>query len=131
MPSSSTSEIVGMADQGSPGQTTFSFARALLGGDATAAAAYFSADARLLTPDGTEVSGRAPIIEVLEQLTSPGQKLQIRERRTVYVGATALCTQRWTIRSSVSEPFERSFPASFVLSHEAGRWRLLIAAPWG
>ncbi len=48
------------------------FTGALLGRDATAAAAYFGPSSQLLTPDGTEVSGRAQITAVLSRLSSSG-----------------------------------------------------------
>jgi uncharacterized protein (TIGR02246 family) len=125
------SATVTEAEHDAATQTTYAFASALLARDAAAALAYFAPEARLLTPDGTEVCGRAAITNVLEQLTASSQKLEIKERRTVRVGAIALCSQRWTIRSESGEAFERSFHASFVLQRLAGRWALLIAAPWG
>lgn len=108
------------------------FAGALLSGDAEAAATYFAPEARLLTPDGTEVTGRASITEVLAQVTASTQRLSIKTGRTVTVGALALATQSWTIDSAANggEPFKRSFTATFVLQLEGERWQLVIAAPW-
>jgi ketosteroid isomerase-like protein len=115
-----------------PERVIRAFAGALLGGDATAAAAYFAPGSQLLTPDGTEVSGRAQITAVLSQITDSSQRLSIMTGRIVIAGDVALATQRWSISSASEgvEPFERNFTATFVLQHEGERWQVLIAAPW-
>ncbi len=108
------------------------FAAALMRGDAAVAAACFGAHARLLTADGTEVAGAAAIRAVLDQLTSSEVRLAIRLGRTVLAGQLALATQYWRrTGSAAGERFERSSTATLVLANEAGRWAILIAAPWG
>lgn len=122
-----------MDSDAGPGRAAADFAATLLGGDAEAAAAYFSPDARLLTPDGTEVAGRRAIAEVLAQLSAPTQRLQIRAGRTLRVEGVALATQYWKRSSSAArvESFERSSTATLLLGRSEGRWRILIASPWG
>lgn len=114
-------------------ETSGAFARILLGGDATAAAAYFSTTAKLLTPDGTELSGRDAIAELLTQLIAPDQQLQILAGRTTATDTVALCTQYWTrtSRSLPSEGFESHSTARLMLTRTEQRWQIVIAAPWG
>ena len=112
--------------------TAIAFSRALLGRDATAALAYFGAAARLLTADGTEVSGSEAIGGVLNQITASSQRLEIRPGRTIVTGNVALCCQSWRL-SSVARgaTYERGSRATLVLQRRDRRWQILIAAPWG
>jgi uncharacterized protein (TIGR02246 family) len=109
------------------------FAAALLEGDPRGAADYFSADAQLLTPDGTQVTGRSSILGVLAQLTAAEQKLEIKTGRTLSTGAVALCTQYWkrTTSDLSRERFEANHVAKLVLVHGADGWQIAIASPWG
>lgn len=113
--------------------TAIAFSHALLGRDTTAALAYFGAGARMLTADGTEVSGPDAIRAVLLQLTSPSQKLEIRPGRTLVAGSVALCSQSWRLLSAGSTlpSYERASKATLVLQRRDRRWQILIAAPWG
>jgi ketosteroid isomerase-like protein len=117
----------------SAASTAARFASALLEGDPRAAADYFSVDAQLLTPDGTQVTGRASILGVLAQLTAAEQKLEIKTGRTVSTGAVALCTQYWRRSSSdlSRERFEANHVAKLVLVRGADDWQIVIASPWG
>lgn len=112
--------------------TATGFARALLGGDATAAAAHFAPDAQFLTPDGTQVGGRKSILALLEQLTASEPALEIRSGRTIVADPVALATQYWTrsSRSSPGEPFDASHVARLVLARRERSWQIVIAAPW-
>ncbi|MBA3866366.1 MAG: DUF4440 domain-containing protein [Solirubrobacterales bacterium] len=126
-------ESGGVGEPFSPAETADAFARALLAGDAVAAAAYFSPLARFLTPDGTEVSGRSSIAELLEQLVSSNQVLEVRTGRTLRADSVALCTQYWTrlSRDTRVAPFELASTAKLVLQRGERDWQILIAAPWG
>jgi ketosteroid isomerase-like protein len=125
---------VGAAERtGSAANTAGRFAAALLEGDPRAAADCFSVDAQLLTPDGTQVSGRPSILGVLAQLTAAEQKLVIKTGRTVSTGAVALCTQYWRRTSSdlSRERFEANHVAKLVLVRGADGWEIAVASPWG
>jgi ketosteroid isomerase-like protein len=117
----------------SAARTAGRFAAALLEGDPGAAADHFAADAQLLTPDGTQVTGRASILGVLGQLTAAEQKLEIKIGRTVSSGTVALCTQYWTRRSRTPSPqrFEANHVAKLVLALGSDGWQIVIASPWG
>jgi ketosteroid isomerase-like protein len=115
-----------------PGQTASGFAQALLGGNAAVAAAYFAPEARLMTADGTEVSGSHAIRQVLGQLIGSEVELEIRLGRTLLAGPVALSTQYWRLTgTSGAESFERSSTARLVLQRQGGSWLILIASPWG
>jgi ketosteroid isomerase-like protein len=116
----------------SPEELARNLAAALIGGDAAAAAAYLAFDSRLITPDGTEVRGRQAVVSVLEQVATPGQRLEIEAGHTIWTGSVAVCAQRWTLRTEASgTPFERCSTGFLVLRCENGRWWVVIAAPWG
>jgi ketosteroid isomerase-like protein len=109
------------------------FAASLLESDPRAAADCFSIDAQLLTPDGTQVTGRSSILGVLAQLTAAEQKLEIKTGRIVSTGAVALCTQYWKRTSSDSsrERYEANHVAKLVLARGGDGWQIVIASPWG
>lgn len=86
-------------DPAGAGAMARGFARAMLARDAPAAASYFSRAGRILTPDGTEVTGRVQIVGVLEQVTSAEAELEIRVGHTVVGEGVALCTQFWRRRA--------------------------------
>jgi ketosteroid isomerase-like protein len=113
-----------------PEATARAFARALLARDAGAAAAHLSPDARLVTPDGTEVAGREAVTAILAQLTSSERALEIRAGRTVACEDVALCTQHWRW----GEPDSGERPANtarLMLTRHDGAWNIAIACPWG
>lgn len=119
---------------GGPGAAELAalFAAALLRRDAATAAACFGTGAKLLSADGTEVSGAAAIRSLLEQLTSSDVRLAICLGRTVLAGHLALSTQYWRRTGPAGAArFEHSSTVSLLLAREAGRWAIMIAAPWG
>jgi ketosteroid isomerase-like protein len=132
-PTSGNGRVGTTEHAGSAARTAGHFAAALLRGDPRAAADHFALDAQLLTPDGTQVTGRASILGVLAQLTAAEQKLEIETGRTLSTGAVALCTQYWrrTSRNLSSERFEASHVAKLVLVRGAADWQIVIASPWG
>lgn len=107
--------------------TARAFARALLARDPEAAAALLSRDARLVTPDGTEVVGREQIGAILTQLTSSTQRLEIRPGRTIVHADVALCTQFWR---RDGEGYTDCTIARLILVRVDGRWKIVIASPW-
>jgi ketosteroid isomerase-like protein len=121
-----------MAGSGGAAEVSRSFARALLDGDAAAAASHLSAEACLLTADGTEVLGRRQALGVLGQITPAEHELEIRVGRSVVSGGVALCTQYWLRRSPPGAPVshEVATTARLVLAREGERWKIVIAAPW-
>jgi uncharacterized protein (TIGR02246 family) len=119
-------------DPAGAGAVARGFARAMLAGDHDAAASYFAPDALILTPDGTEVRGRAAIGRLLGQLTSAGPQLEIRTGRTAVAAEVALCTQFWRrlAGGGGAGRFEAQTTARLVLVQSGGRWQIAIAMPW-
>lgn len=136
------------------------FAQALLGGDATAATSYFSATGHCLTPDGTEISGRRAIGELLAQLTASDhcleihagrtlvadsiadllaqlsaidRRLELHARRLTVAEELAICTQYWTRSSGPASPesYRVTTTARLLLVREERAWQIAIASPWG
>lgn len=115
-----------------PLSVAIAFADAVRRRDPGAARAQLESGAQVLTADGTEVSDPDSIAFVLAQMTAPENRLDIRTGRTVVKGDVALCTQTWRLQHpSEAACFERTSHAFFVLRRSAGRWRIVIAAPWG
>jgi ketosteroid isomerase-like protein len=108
------------------------FARAMLAGDHRGAAECFSAAARILTADGTEVRGRAAIEALLRQLTTSEQELEIRIGRSVVAEGVASCTQFWRRGGSGSTGggHEEATVARLVLARTGSGWQIVIAIPW-
>jgi ketosteroid isomerase-like protein len=108
------------------------FARAMLAKDPRAAAACLSTGARILTADGTEVSGSDNVLAVLHQITSSEQSLEIRLGRTIVSDGVASSTQFWRRigRDPTSGGYEGTTAARLVLARLDGRWRIVIANPW-
>jgi hypothetical protein len=128
------SRPAGVAEDGGPEALARRFARAMLDRDPRAAAACFSANARILTADGTEVSGRESVLAVLRQITSSEQGLEIRIGRSVVAVGVASCSQFWR-RSSPGGGagggrYESATAARLVLARSGVRWEIVIAAPW-
>lgn len=112
-----------------PDAVARAFARALLAHNPRAAATQLVPDARLITPDGTEVADREAIGGILAQLCSSGRTLEIRAgRTTVSSEGVALCTQHW--RWDEADSPGRPTIARLVLARNVG-WKIAIACPWG
>ncbi len=109
-----------------------SFSAALLARDPIRAAACFAKDGRLLTPDGTELTGRLAIAEVLRQLQGTSLRLTLEPGRILHSGPLALSVHRLVLSSAARgvEPFERTFTCSLALRDDGARWWVQLAAPW-
>jgi hypothetical protein len=104
----------------------------MLEGDARAAATYFSPAGAILTADGTAVSGRDRVAQVLVQITGAAQELRIGVGQTVVCDEVALCTQFW--RRSSDGPGASSYRGSStarLVLRRGRRWEIVIASPWG
>lgn len=115
-----------------PGRVVRTFGKAITAGDAAAAAACFSSQACLLTPDGTEVIGREGIREVLSQLATTDSEIAFEQPRILTVGTAALCFQRWSmwLAGGAADRYERVAVSTSLLRHHGAKWELLVSAPW-
>jgi ketosteroid isomerase-like protein len=113
-----------------PLATSRAFGQALLARDPRAAASCLAADARILSADGTELAGREQAFELLHQITTSAQVLEIRVGRCVVAGGVALCTQYWRRRTPGPGGHDASTIARLVLARSGGSWQIVIASPW-
>jgi uncharacterized protein (TIGR02246 family) len=118
---------------GSPIKSCLAFARAVSAGDLAKAAASFTRDGCLITPDATAIHGREQIRAVLAQMVIRRTDIQVELSGTVDAGDVVLAHQRWRIRSGEEggQRLEQTANAILVLRQIEGKWKLSIAAPWG
>ena len=122
----------GAADTGVAVDTPLNFVRALTVGDLDSATACFARDGCLITPDLTAVHGRERIRPVLAQLIAAAVKVRVDHSNTLHAGETLIARERWTIRlGDRGREFEQTCDPTLVLRKVEGRWKLVIAAPWG
>ncbi|HYJ22012.1 MAG TPA: hypothetical protein VEW07_08330 [Solirubrobacterales bacterium] len=109
------------------------FAEAISDRDRPAAVACFSVEGRLLTPDGTEVTGRGPIGEVLEQLFLTHPLVLAQAGRTIVADSAALAAQCWTTGFQTADKSlsQEVHTSTLLLGKISATWRVLVAAPWG
>jgi ketosteroid isomerase-like protein len=108
------------------------FVQALSVGDLEGAAACFAKDGCMITPDLTTVRGRDRIRPLLAQLIASGTEVMVGGGHLVDAGEVFLARARWTIRTgSAKGRLEQVCDTTLVMRLVEGRWKLVIAAPWG
>jgi ketosteroid isomerase-like protein len=113
-----------------PSATSCAFGRALLAGDPRGAASCLAANATVLSADGTELAGREQAFELLSQITSSEQELEIRIGRCVVADGIALATQYWRRSTPGPGGHSSSTIARLVMVRRGPRWQIVIASPW-
>jgi uncharacterized protein (TIGR02246 family) len=110
-----------------------SFAAALSRGDLHGAAACFTREGCLITPDGTSVHGREDIAEVLAQLVARRTDIEVDSLVVRQAGDIALASGRVTMRSDAPEGtrFAQTCDPTMVIHRVEGTWKLAVIAPWG
>jgi ketosteroid isomerase-like protein len=116
-----------------PQESTRALAASISRGDLDGAAACFTKDACLLTPDATTIRGREEIRPILHQLIVVGSRIEVQESSVVRAGEVALGSERWAVASPGTEgtPFTRTLNPIVVLRQLEGVWKLAVAMPWG
>lgn len=119
-------------DTGFAVDTPLAFVRALSIGDLDSATACFARDGCLITPDLTAIHGRERIRPVLAQLIAAAVQVRVDRSNSLLAGETLIARERWTIRLGGTEQrIEQTCDPTLVLRKVEGRWKLVIAAPWG
>jgi ketosteroid isomerase-like protein len=115
-----------------PEQALLSFADALNGGQLDVASACFARDGYILTPNATAIRGREGIRSILAQLIAGRTRIQVQADGMLTVGAVALSSAGWTLRSVGPEecPLEQVCAPTVVLHRIEDAWKLAIVAPW-
>jgi ketosteroid isomerase-like protein len=114
-----------------PKRLAHAFTAALADGDPQVAMTCISADAGIITPDGTKVSSRDGIASVVGQITASTLTLKFEPERTVAVGDIALSSHRLHLISpSDPQQYAGEFGSVLVMSRVGGLWGIVIAALW-
>lgn len=117
-----------------PESVSRAFAEGISALDLEAAGACLAAEACLLTPEGTEVRGRAEAREALAQLTAIHSLIRAEAGRVLISGEMAVAAQRWKVstRSSARDAAEQQdLSVMLVLKQGEGGWQVAVVAPWG
>lgn len=105
----------------------------LSAGDLHTAAACFSRDACLLTPDATAIHGRDHIRPVLAQLIARHVRIEVEQSNVLEAGDVAFARERWLVSAegSTASRFEDTCSPLLVLKRIESSWKVAIAALWG
>jgi ketosteroid isomerase-like protein len=116
-----------------PESVSRAFAEGISALDLEAAGACLAAEACLLTPEGTEVRGRAKVRETLAQLTAIHSLIRAEAGRVLISGEMAVAAQRWKVstRDLAREAAEQDLSVMLVLAREEPGWQVTVVAPWG
>jgi uncharacterized protein (TIGR02246 family) len=116
-----------------PDNALASFTAALSGGDLHGAAACFTREGCLITPDGTAIHGRLDIAGVLAQLIASRTEIEIDRVVVRRAGDVALASGHLTMRSDGPEGtrFVQACDPMMVIHRVDGTWKLAVIAPWG
>jgi ketosteroid isomerase-like protein len=116
-----------------PESVSRAFAEGISALDLEAAGACLAAEACLLTPEGTEVRGRAKVRETLAQLTAIHSLIRAEAGRVLISGEMAVAAQRWKVstRDPAGETTKQNLSVMLVLAREEPGWQVAVVAPWG
>ena len=117
----------------STGIACLALPKLLSAGDLNLAAACFTRDACLLTPDTTAIHGRDHIRPVLAQLIARHVRIEVEQRNMLEAGEVAFVRERWLINAegSAASRFEDTCTPLLVIKQIEGSWKIAIAALWG
>lgn len=106
---------------------------ALSAGKLSSAAACFTREGCLITPDGTAVHGRSNISGVLAQLIARRTEIEVEQVVVRGAGDVAFASGRLTMDSDGPDGtrFVQSCDLNLVLHRVEAEWRIAILAPWG
>ena len=118
---------------GRPDNALASFTAALSGGDLPGAAACFTREGCLITPDGTAVHGREDIAGVLAQLIASRTEIEIERVVVRRAGDVALASGHAddALRRPEGTRFAQACDPMMVIHRVDGTWKLAVIAPWG
>lgn len=108
------------------------FIEALGEGDLGGAAACFTREGCMITPDGTAVHGRAAVAGLLAQLIDRGTEIDVSQVVVRRAGDVALLGGRLTLSADGplgARVFQTCRP-TMAMRRVEGRWKIAILAPW-
>ena len=117
----------------STGIACLALPKLLSAGDLNLAAACFTRDACLLTPDTTAIHGRDHIRPVLAQLIARHVQIEVEQRNILEAGEVAFVREHWLVNAegSTASRFEDACTPLLVLKQIESSWKIAIAALWG
>ncbi len=109
------------------------FAAAVNSGNAGAAMELWSAEASMVSFDGTLLEGDGAVEGAVRALIEAGAKIEIEVERVFNAGAVALALGTLTMRGTdgAGKPFEQRSSSVAVYSRQDGGWRVALDAPFG
>jgi uncharacterized protein (TIGR02246 family) len=133
-----TTALVATATGGAPTaeapaeNALYAFIAALSDGNLRGAAACFTREGCMITPDGTAVHGRSEVVAILSQLVARRTEIEVEQLVLRQAGDVALATGRLTLRSDGPEGarIEQSCKPTLALRRVEERWKIAILAPW-
>jgi len=110
----------------------YAFNAALSEGDLALAAACFTREGCLITPDGTAVHGRADIAAILAQMIARRTEIEAEQLVVRTAGDVALASGRLTMRSDGPEGARlvQSCTPTLAMHRIEGEWKIAILSPW-
>jgi ketosteroid isomerase-like protein len=97
------------------------------------AAACFTRDGCLLTPDGTAIHERRHIRPLLAQMIARRMRIEVELSNVLLGGDAAFARERWLLSAAGADGhhFEQRTEPVLVLRRLEGEWKLAIVAIWG
>jgi uncharacterized protein (TIGR02246 family) len=110
----------------------YALVAAIAAADLPSAAACFTREGCMITPDGTSVHGRVEISGLLAQLLARRTEIEVQQLVVRRAGDVALASGRLTLRSDGPEGarIEQWCDPTIALQRVEGRWKIAILAPW-
>jgi uncharacterized protein (TIGR02246 family) len=110
----------------------YGFIAALQAGQLPTAAACFTREGCMITPDGTAVHGRSEILALLAQLVARRTEIEVEQLVVRRAGDVALATGQLTLRSDGPEGarIAQTCAPTVTLRRIEGVWKIAILAPW-
>jgi len=125
--------VSGQATQSAQAENAlYAFIAAVSARDAVTAAACFTREGCLITPDGTAVHGRADIAGILAQLIARRTEIEVERLAVRRAGDVALATGHLKMRSDAAEGtrIAQACDPTIALRRVEGTWKIAILAPW-
>ncbi|MFI5028644.1 MAG: YybH family protein [Solirubrobacterales bacterium] len=118
--------------QASAENAVYSLVATVSDGDAAAAAACFTREGCMITPDGTAVHGRSGIAAILAQMIARRTQIEVEQLVVRPAGDVALATGRLTLHSDgpAGARIEQRCDPTVTLCRVENCWKIAILAPW-
>ena len=108
------------------------FVAAISAGNIGAAAACFTREGCMITPDGTAVHGRADIAAILAQMIARRTEIEVEQLVVRRADDIALATGRLALHSDGPDGIRilQTCGPTLALHRVEGSWKIAILAPW-